>query len=75
MVHQRRLVVTALQAKAMLVAMVNPNEAANAAKAYLDVAVPTDPMETQQRDLLKEATLDAIGRMGPIALADIKLSR
>ncbi len=75
MVHQRRLVITALQSKALLVAMVNPNEASKAAEAYLGIAVPTDPTEVQQRDLLKEAALEAIGRMGPISLADIKLSR
>jgi hypothetical protein len=75
MVHQRRQVVSALQAKAMIVAMVNPQEASKAATAYLDVALPTDPEENMQRDLLKEAALEAIGKLGPISLSDIKLSR
>lgn len=75
MVHQRRQVIQALQAKALIVALVNPAEAQKAAAAYLDVALPTDPAEAQQRDLLKEAALEAIGKLGPIALSDIKLSR
>lgn len=75
MVHQRRQVVSALQAKALITAAVNPEKAADAAKAYLEIALPTDPLEAQAKDLLKEETLAALGKLGPISLSNIRVGQ
>ena len=75
MVHQRRQVVEALKAKALITAAVNPEKAVDAATAYLEVALPTDPMEARAKDLLREQTIEAIGRLAPISTSSIKLRR
>lgn len=72
MVYQRRLLVEALKAKAMLVAMVNPKEAPKAAEDYFSIALPVSDSETLRRDLARETMMREVAKMAPIPLSTMR---
>ena len=72
LVHQRRQIIDALQAKAYLTAMVNPEGAEKAAQEYLAMAIPVDPEAARLRDVRQQRLADAIGKMAPIPLSMVR---
>lgn len=73
LVYQRRMAVEALKARALITASINPEQAAEAAKAYFSVAIPVDPAAEAQKVMRREATLRDFAKMGPIGLENVKV--
>jgi hypothetical protein len=75
MVHHRRQLAAALQAQALIQAVVNPEKAADAAKAYFTIAMPVDQSAEQRKVLARELLVEEISKMAPISLSDVKFGK
>ena len=75
MVFQRKMEVEALQTKAILMALVNPEKAEKAAQDYFAVIMPVSDAEERRREWLQEQQLKAIEQMGPIPLSEVSFGQ
>lgn len=73
-IHQRRHVIEAVKARATFVAACNPEKAADAAKAYLELAVPDDQTAIAEADAAKQRLLDDMAKMAPISMRDVSFA-
>ena len=72
-IYQRRMNLEALKTKAILMALVNPDKAAEPAQTYMEMAVPSDPEEVKLKELQKEQLVKEVEQMGPIPLHQVKV--
>jgi hypothetical protein len=73
MVYQRRMFIEALRTKALLLAILHNEGAADAAKAYIEMSVPFDQEEVKLSELRKEQIVQDIDKMLPIALSSVRV--
>jgi hypothetical protein len=62
------MMVEALQTQAMMQAIISPQSAEKAAKAYLEAALPMDPMIAELKAWRKKQALKEFHAMGPIPI-------
>lgn len=71
-VYRRRLMSEALRTRALLMATLNPEQAADAAKAYFEVSVPVSSDEQLLHDLEQARRLDAVDALGVIPMTALR---
>jgi hypothetical protein len=62
-----------LKTKALLTAALAPDRASAVAKAYLELAIPTDQDEVKLEELRKEALMKEVADMKPVPLSQIRV--
>ena len=72
-VYQRRMYLDVLKTKALLTATLAPERAAEVAKAYLELAIPTSEEEIKKAEFKKELMLQEVANMKPIPISSIRL--
>ena len=71
-VYRMRLQVEAMKAAAGMTAAAAPEQAGNALKDYLAVALPEDPMTAKLRVLAKQDQAKTVEQMAPIHVSRVK---
>ncbi len=69
LVYQRRMLLSVIRDKALILATINAEGAQKAFKEYMDLQIPTDPQIKKLQDFRFEKTLDEIEKTGPIPLS------
>lgn len=72
-VYQRRMFIESAKTKALLMALINPDKAADCAQAYMEMVIPTDPEDAKLDELRKEQLVKEVEQMGPIPLSQVKV--
>jgi len=70
-IYQRRMQLDALKTQALLLALLNPGKADEAAKAYFDMALPVDKAQQALAAQRNEDLVKEIEKMGPIPLSSV----
>lgn len=71
LVFQRKMEIEALQTKAILMALVNPEQAETAARDYFEMIMPVSEAEERRKAWVQEQQLKDIEQMGPIPLSQV----
>jgi len=75
MVFQRKMSVEALQTKALLTALVNPEKADEAARAYFELVVPVSDEDRKREEWRREAELREVEEMDPIPISQFEFGK
>jgi len=75
LVYQRRSLVDALRTQALMAAYINPEQAADIAKQYLEAAIPTDPETLKAAEEHRAQEMAEIAKMEPIPFSSVRVGQ
>lgn len=73
LVYQRRSLVEALRTQALMAAYINPEQAVDLAKQYIEVMIPTDPASLKAMEEARAQEMAEIAKMDPIPMSSARI--
>jgi hypothetical protein len=73
LVYQRRSLVDALRTQALMAAYINPEQAVDLAKQYLEAMIPTDPETLKAIEENRAKEMAEVAKMAPIPFSSVRV--